>query len=233
MKLTIVTPGAALLLCLALKSLPVSAQMETGKNQAAFTLSPSLQALEGDWYSASPSVCKGGPSEPEGGGLISFRGSHLMGYETNCKIVGSKASGRFLALRMICSSEGTESRSSEVIEFLGDHKIRRSFQDGRKTYLLTLNRCPVSEGVGPTRGTDKDAGQRTEPATTLIELWYDANSRCRGGSGDSPLTEAACSERERYGSRLDALGRCYGKQGQIGAEMKWHVCSADSFRDAH
>lgn len=26
-----------------------------------------------------------------------------------------------------------------------------------------------------------------EPAATLIELWADANGRCRGGSGDSAI----------------------------------------------
>ena len=91
----------------------------------------------------------------------------------------------------------------------------------------------ASDKASPTSGNNIEAVQRSEPAATLIELWYDANSRCRGGSGSSPLTEAACSERERYSSRLDALGRCYGKRGQIGAEMKWHFCSPDSIRDPH
>jgi hypothetical protein len=74
--------------------------------------------------------------------------------------------------------------------------------------------------------------QRSEPSATLLELWQDANSRCRGGSGDVPATEAACSERERLGSRLGALERCYGKRGQSGSQMSWHVCSSDSIRTA-
>jgi hypothetical protein len=97
-------------------------------------------------------------------------------------------------------------------------------------YISRYVKC-VSKKVDPASGMTAGAEQRSEPAATLIELWYDANSRCRGGAGDSPLTEAACSERDRYDSRLDALNRCYGKRGQIGAEMKWHVCSSDSLRE--
>ena len=97
-------------------------------------------------------------------------------------------------------------------------------------YISRYVKC-VSKKLEPVSGTATRAHEISEPAATLIELWYDANSRCRGGSGDSALTDAACSERDRYTSRLDALDRCYGKRGQIGAEMKWHVCASDSLRD--
>jgi hypothetical protein len=69
-----------------------------------------------------------------------------------------------------------------------------------------------------------------EPAATLIELWLDANGRCRGGAGDAARTDAACAERERLGGRLDGLDWCYGKRGQIGAEMQWHRCMSTSLR---
>lgn len=92
---------------------------------------------------------------------------------------------------------------------------------GRYAFLVAV--CMPFMGV-------QSHAQRSEPSSTLIDLWYDANGRCRGGSGDSPLTEAACSERERLGARLDTLDRCYGKRGQSGAEMSWHVCAPDSLR---
>jgi hypothetical protein len=107
-----------------------------------------------------------------------------------------------------------------------------TLEENRGQYVTRYVKC-VSDKTGSTLATGTAAEQRSEPAATLMELWHDANSRCRGGRGDSPLTEAACSERERYASRLDSLGRCYGKRGQIGAEMKWHVCSPDSLRDSH
>ena len=73
------------------------------------------------------------------------------------------------------------------------------------------------------------AQRRSEPADSLIELWQNSNSRCRGGPGDSPLTDAACKERERYAMRLDKLGRCYGKRGQSGSQMAWQICTSDSY----
>ncbi|WP_315742232.1 MULTISPECIES: hypothetical protein [unclassified Bradyrhizobium] len=71
-----------------------------------------------------------------------------------------------------------------------------------------------------------------QSATTLmfIERWLDANSRCRGGAADAPTTAAACAERQRYDTSLNLLGQCYGKRGQIGADMAWHPCGPDSLR---
>jgi len=66
------------------------------------------------------------------------------------------------------------------------------------------------------------------PVAALTKRWYDADYRCRGGSGDSPATDAACDERERYTKRLHALGQCYGKNDQFGPDMRWHQCGPDS-----
>jgi Bacterial SH3 domain len=81
--------------------------------------------------------------------------------------------------------------------------------------------------------TAGQAQRRPEPAATLIELWDDANDRCRGGSGDSAATDAACIEREKLGEKLDGLDWCYGMRGQIGADMSWHRCVAASLRPEH
>lgn len=70
---------------------------------------------------------------------------------------------------------------------------------------------------------------RDDPKT-MVTLWYQANDACRGGPGDSKATWAACDEREAYGKRLDQLGWCYGKRGQYGYQMKWHVCTPSSLR---
>ena len=67
-------------------------------------------------------------------------------------------------------------------------------------------------------------------ASELIHLWDSANDRCRGGGGDDPKTNAACDERERYSTRLDELGFCYGHQGDYGSDMYWHHCDARSIR---
>lgn len=80
-------------------------------------------------------------------------------------------------------------------------------------------------------GTPPPAKTRqAEPDRTLIDMWLESNNSCRGGRGDSPKTEAACGERERIGARLEKLGNCYGRKGEIGAEMVWHKCGKGSHR---
>ena len=63
---------------------------------------------------------------------------------------------------------------------------------------------------------------------TLLTLSDDANDRCRGGGVEDVW--GACAERTEYGERLDALGMCYGKQGQAGYQMSWHRCGPGSIR---
>jgi hypothetical protein len=58
----------------------------------------------------------------------------------------------------------------------------------------------------------------------LVKLWYEANEQCRGGHGNLQSTLDACDERETYGKRLDALKWCYGREGEYGYQMNWHVC---------
>lgn len=67
-----------------------------------------------------------------------------------------------------------------------------------------------------------------EPANTMIKVWMDLNGRCRGGSGK--IAEVACQGREQLTPRIVKYGYCYGKRGQIGADMAWHRCEATSLR---
>lgn len=101
---------------------------------------PSIQALQGKWYLDDQKVCTGRPNETEG--LLTFRGMSFLGYESNCRIQSAKPIGRFLALRMMCASEGMQERASENIEFVDDRTIRRSLKDGPKTYTSVHRRCP-------------------------------------------------------------------------------------------
>lgn len=64
----------------------------------------------------------------------------------------------------------------------------------------------------------------------LIASYRALNSACRGGSGDDPRTQKACAERDRAVTGLQQAGYCYGRRGQIGAQMSWHRCGADSLR---
>ncbi|WP_318874286.1 hypothetical protein RWA02_02660 [Sinorhizobium meliloti] len=77
----------------------------------------------------------------------------------------------------------------------------------------------VSE-TGKVIETDKGASQPIR----LISQWYQDNSTCRGSIGDSPERTAACSRREALTPKLEAVGWCYGREGEYGYQMDWHVC---------
>lgn len=77
--------------------------------------------------------------------------------------------------------------------------------------------------------SNANAQSRNDPKT-MMRLWHEANSACRGGSGDDPKTELACEEREAYSTRLGQLGWCYGKQGEYGYQHQWHRCGRRSMR---
>ncbi len=64
----------------------------------------------------------------------------------------------------------------------------------------------------------------------LISQWQDENGSCRGGSGDSPQTMAACERREAIGNKLQTVGWCYGRDGEYGYQMQWHACGKTSNR---
>ena len=64
----------------------------------------------------------------------------------------------------------------------------------------------------------------------LLADYRSLNSACRGGSGDDPRTQRACAERDRIVAALQQAGYCYGRRGQVGAQMSWHRCGADSLR---
>lgn len=64
----------------------------------------------------------------------------------------------------------------------------------------------------------------------LIASFRSLNSACRGGSGDDPRTQRACAERDRVASALQQAGYCYGRRGEVGAQMIWHRCGPDSLR---
>lgn len=70
----------------------------------------------------------------------------------------------------------------------------------------------------------------SETTPELIELWQDANSTCRGMSGNDVQTWAACAARSVYGTALNERDWCFGKEDQAGAAMEWHECEATSLR---
>ena len=74
--------------------------------------------------------------------------------------------------------------------------------------------------------TEKDASGPSR----LITQWQTLNSLCRGGSGDLPQTQVACDRRETLGRSLQAVGWCYGREGENGYQMGWHACAGVTAR---
>ncbi|NSZ00935.1 hypothetical protein G6M70_12800 [Agrobacterium tumefaciens] len=74
--------------------------------------------------------------------------------------------------------------------------------------------------------TDKGVSQPVR----LISQWAEQNSACRGGSGDLPETNVACERREAISDKLQTVGWCYGREGEYGYQMRWHVCEATSYK---
>ena len=65
----------------------------------------------------------------------------------------------------------------------------------------------------------------------LVRLWTKEYQTCRGSYPNDPRRDAACAAMGTYMDKLHAIGWCYGKEGEIRAEMAWHSCGPGSIRD--
>jgi hypothetical protein len=69
------------------------------------------------------------------------------------------------------------------------------------------------------------ASKQVAPVADLLSIYAALDEMCRGWSGDDPHTDQVCSVRQKVDVVLKTMGYCYGRQGQAGAEMRWHKCS--------
>jgi hypothetical protein len=65
-------------------------------------------------------------------------------------------------------------------------------------------------------------------AKQLIKAYTAADEACRNSPGDTGAAE--CDRRARLNSRLNQIGRCYGKANQDKSEFAWHACTYHSNR---
>lgn len=70
----------------------------------------------------------------------------------------------------------------------------------------------------------------TVSVETLIERWSVSDEDCRGGSGDSPKTQKACSKRDGVVDQLSKRGWCLGTHSQSRSQYEWHECGPTSIR---
>lgn len=69
--------------------------------------------------------------------------------------------------------------------------------------------------------TDEDVKPINHGLAAIIGEWAEANSQCRGGSGDNPATFAACDQRETLFQELSQSGLCYDGDD---IEQQWRWC---------
>jgi hypothetical protein len=75
------------------------------------------------------------------------------------------------------------------------------------------------------------AADLSQQVADAIASWTTFNIECRGStSPDSASTMDACEHRDHATVVLHRLGWCRGKQGELGYQMKWHSCTATSYR---
>jgi hypothetical protein len=65
-------------------------------------------------------------------------------------------------------------------------------------------------------------------AKQLIKAYAAADEACR--SSPANIGAAECDRRARLNSRLNQIGRCYGKANQERSEFAWHACTSHSNR---
>jgi len=53
---------------------------------------------------------------------------------------------------------------------------------------------------------------------------------CRSADPDSSDAKLACKARQVVYEAIDKHNWCYGKIGQVGADMRWHKCGKNSQR---
>jgi len=121
--------------------------------------------------------------------------------------------------RVVCASTCTV---SGTVEWFAHSPRRAKSSSGVADFSLIWDPSTsrIMSETGKVLTTDRKA---REPAR-IISQWHDQNGDCRGGSGDSAETWKACDRREAIGAKLEAVGWCYGREGEAGYQMEWHAC---------
>jgi len=97
----------------------------------------------------------------------------------------------------------------------------------RRALLLTmivLAGCGPSPSRKPEAPTKAVASITTETPEQLLREEEIQNEACRGGSGDDPKTDAACTKRDALVKKLRDAGMCYGPPELPMYQQKWGPC---------
>jgi hypothetical protein len=113
-----------------------------------------------------------------------------------------------------------------IVDWSASSPSRNKSAKGAATFALDWD--SASETILSETGKVIKADRSNDPMA-LVSRWHEENGTCRGSS-DASLYEKACELREVISNQLYASGWCYGKRGEFGYQMAWHVCTADSIR---
>ncbi|THK36773.1 hypothetical protein EHS39_17695 [Ensifer sp. MPMI2T] len=121
--------------------------------------------------------------------------------------------------RVACGSICT---ISGVVEWYAHSPQRTRSSSGAADFSLIWN--PATNQILAETGRVISADKKAKDPSRIIAQWQDQNGECRGGAGNSDETLRACDRREAIGAKLEAVGWCYGREGEYGYQMAWHVC---------
>jgi hypothetical protein len=91
---------------------------------------------------------------------------------------------------------------------------------------ITIVALVITTGAAVAPST---AQAQTTEVRDLLRFERATNEMCRGWGDDKENErDTACCLRTMLQVRLNRAGWCYGKQGQYGAPMEWHLCTSRS-----
>lgn len=110
------------------------------------------------------------------------------------------------------------------------------FMFGQQSTKSAAN-LPVAEGVEDALSEEAIIGrlgpnyfpsEASNADAKLMEQAAVEEVNCRGGSGDSAQTMAACDRRDSAFDRVIERGWCRGKDGEANVDYTWHACTPTS-----
>lgn len=121
--------------------------------------------------------------------------------------------------RLVC---GLKCSGTAVVEWFAFSPKRGKTSSGSAEISIVWNPRTGEIETESSRVLETDRGQKSPDR--IIAQWQRQNATCRGSSGDDPETITACERREVVGAALEAVGWCYGREGEYGYQMDWHQC---------
>lgn len=116
-----------------------------------------------------------------------------------------------------CTVEG-------VVDWYAKRDVGNGVSSGSARFSISWE--PATGRIVSESGEVLDIDKGASGPVRIISQWYDQNSACRGGAGNDEKTLAACQSREAISAKLEAVGWCYGREGEVGYQMDWHRCGS-------